>query len=206
MKLRAVHNQSHGISGRGRRRQRLRRRRAAAAAGRRTPTSRWSRPPRTPTPGQPVDRCAPAAGQLRRPASSARPRAGALAAADLVFLALPHGASGRAGAAVARPSRRWSTSARTSGCVDAAAWRRYYGGAHAGTWTYGLPELPGQRALIAASDRVANTGCYAVAVILALAPLIAAGLVEADDVVVVAASRHLRGRPVGEGRTCSAAR
>ena len=29
---------------------------------------------------------------------------------------------------------------------DAAAWDRYYGGAHAGTWTYGLPELPGQRA------------------------------------------------------------
>ena len=59
---------------------------------------------------------------------------------------------------------------------------------HAGTWTYGLPELPGQRAAIAAVDRVAATGCYAVATILALAPLIAAGLVEPDDVVVVAAS------------------
>jgi N-acetyl-gamma-glutamyl-phosphate reductase len=35
---------------------------------------------------------------------------------------------------------------------------------------------------------VAATGCYAVSTILALAPLIAAGLVEADDVVVVAAS------------------
>jgi N-acetyl-gamma-glutamyl-phosphate reductase len=35
---------------------------------------------------------------------------------------------------------------------------------------------------------VANTGCYAVATILALAPLIAVGLVEPDDVVVVAAS------------------
>jgi N-acetyl-gamma-glutamyl-phosphate reductase len=72
--------------------------------------------------------------------------------------------------------------------ADAQAWQRYYGGPHAGTWTYGLPELPGQRAAIAASDRVANTGCYAVSIITALAPLIAAEVVEAEDVVVVAAS------------------
>ena len=38
------------------------------------------------------------------------------------------------------------------------------------------------------ATRVANTGCYAVATTLALAPLIAAGAVAADDVVVVAAS------------------
>jgi len=56
------------------------------------------------------------------------------------------------------------------------------------TWTYALPELPGARAAIRSSRRVANTGCYAVAVILALAPLIAAGLAEPEDVVVVAAS------------------
>ena len=55
-------------------------------------------------------------------------------------------------------------------------------------WTYGLPELPGQRAEIAAADRVANTGCYAVATTLALAPLIAAGIADPADVVVVAAS------------------
>ena len=67
---------------------------------------------------------------------------------------------------------------------------RYYGGTpHAGTWTYGLPELPGQRGgHRAASRRVANPGCYATSVALALAPLLAAGLVEPDDVVVVAAS------------------
>jgi len=71
---------------------------------------------------------------------------------------------------------------------DATAWSRYYPGAHAGTWTYGLPELPGQRELIAGSTRVANTGCYAVSVILGLAPLIAAGVADPEDVVVVAAS------------------
>ena len=71
---------------------------------------------------------------------------------------------------------------------DAAAYEQYYDGPHPGAWTYGLPELPGQRDAIASSLRVANTGCYAVAIITALAPLIAAGIVEADDVVVVAAS------------------
>jgi N-acetyl-gamma-glutamyl-phosphate reductase len=41
---------------------------------------------------------------------------------------------------------------------------------------------------IAAATRVAATGCYAAATVLALAPLIASGLAEPDDVVVVAAS------------------
>ena len=71
---------------------------------------------------------------------------------------------------------------------DAAAWERYYGGAHAGTWVYGLPELPGARERIAGATRVANPGCYPTAVALGLAPLLAAGLVEPADVVVVAAS------------------
>src|SRR5690349_16310062 len=74
----------------------------------------------------------------------------ALADADLVFLALPHGES----AALAR------TLSASVKVVDlgadhrlhsAAAWADYYGGPHAGAWTYGLPELPGQRAAIAAA-------------------------------------------------------
>jgi len=110
-----------------------------------------------------------------------------LAAADLVFLALPHGASAALAAQLPATCKIVDLGADFR-LADAVAWQRYYGGEHAGSWTYGLPELPGQRAAIAASDRVANTGCYAVAVIAALAPLIAAGLVEAEDVVVVAAS------------------
>jgi N-acetyl-gamma-glutamyl-phosphate reductase len=110
-----------------------------------------------------------------------------LADADLVFLALPHGQSA-ALAAQLPPGVKVVDLGADHRLTDAAAWDRYYGGPHAGAWTYGLPELPGQRARIAAADRVANTGCYAVATILALAPLIAAGLVDADDVVVVAAS------------------
>jgi len=111
----------------------------------------------------------------------------ALAGADLVFLALPHGASASLAAELPAGVRVVDLGADHR-LTDPAAWERHYGGPHPGAWTYGLPELPGQRQRIAASPRVATTGCYAVAVILALAPLVAAGLVEPEDVVVVAAS------------------
>jgi N-acetyl-gamma-glutamyl-phosphate reductase len=111
----------------------------------------------------------------------------ALAGADLVFLALPHGASGELAAHLA-PGQKIVDLGSDHRLVDPAAHERYYGGAFADPWTYGLPELPGQRAAIAAADRVANTGCHAVAAILAAAPLIRAGVAEPDDVVVVSAS------------------
>ncbi|MEW2589629.1 N-acetyl-gamma-glutamyl-phosphate reductase [Micromonospora aurantiaca] len=110
-----------------------------------------------------------------------------LADADLVFLALPHGQSAALAAALPDSVKVVDLGADHR-LRDAGAWSRYYGGEHAGAWTYGLPELPGQRAEIAAATRVASTGCYAVATTLALAPLIAAGAVRPDDVVVVAAS------------------
>jgi N-acetyl-gamma-glutamyl-phosphate reductase len=110
-----------------------------------------------------------------------------LADADLVFLALPHGSSAPLAAQLPRRVKIVDLGADFR-LADAAAWQRYYDGPHAGTWTYGLPELAGQRAKIAGSDRVANTGCYAVSIITALAPLIAADVVSGEDVVVVAAS------------------
>jgi N-acetyl-gamma-glutamyl-phosphate reductase len=57
-----------------------------------------------------------------------------------------------------------------------------------GPWTWGLPELPGARAQISGATRVATPGCYATAAIIALAPLVAAGVVEPEDIVIVAAS------------------
>ena len=113
--------------------------------------------------------------------------AATLSEADLVFLALPHGESGALAAQLPEAVKVVDLGADFR-LRDTGAWQRYYGGPHAGTWTYGLPELPGQRELIAASRRVANTGCYAAAITLALAPLIATGAAESDDVVVVAAS------------------
>ena len=110
-----------------------------------------------------------------------------LADADLVFLALPHGDSaalvGRLPADL--PIIDLGADFRLDDPTD---WERFYGTAHAGTWTYGLPELPGARERIRSSRRVANPGCYVTAITLALAPLLAAGAVTGDDLVVVAAS------------------
>ncbi|MCX6460924.1 MAG: N-acetyl-gamma-glutamyl-phosphate reductase [Actinobacteria bacterium] len=106
---------------------------------------------------------------------------------DLVFTALPHGESASLVAHLPAelPVVDLGADFRlTSG----AAWTRYYGGSHAGTWEYGLPELPDRRAAIAASHRIANPGCYATSVALGLAPLLNAGLTEPSDIVVVAAS------------------
>jgi N-acetyl-gamma-glutamyl-phosphate reductase len=110
-----------------------------------------------------------------------------LGEADVVFLALPHGESGALARQLPAGTKVVDLGAdhRLS---DAEAWKRWYGGEHAGTWTYGLPELAGARAGISSSDVVAGPGCYATAITLALAPLLAAGAVEPDDVVVVAAS------------------
>ncbi|MBX7267854.1 N-acetyl-gamma-glutamyl-phosphate reductase [Micromonospora sp. Llam7] len=110
-----------------------------------------------------------------------------LAEADLVFLALPHGESAAIAAHLPDGVRVVDLGADHR-LVDSDAWTRYYGGPHAGAWTYGLPELPGQRELIAGAARVASTGCYAATISLALAPLIAAGAARPADVVVVAAS------------------
>jgi len=106
---------------------------------------------------------------------------------DLAFLALPAGQSARLAGDLGQgvmlvdlgPDFR---------LADAGAWTRHYQVPHAGRWVTGLPELPGARERIRAAARVAVPGCYATAAIVALAPLAAAGLIEPDDVVIVAAS------------------
>jgi len=110
-----------------------------------------------------------------------------LASADLVFLALHHEQS--AAIAARLPAEMavidLSASFRLS---DPGNWAAFYRTEHAGRWVYGLPELPGAREQIVAARRVAAPGCYATAIILALTPLLASGVAEPDDVVVVAAS------------------
>jgi N-acetyl-gamma-glutamyl-phosphate reductase len=107
--------------------------------------------------------------------------------ADLLFTALPHGESARLAAELPAQLKIIDLAADFR-LADPQAWARYYPTPYAGRWTYGLPELPGARATIKASARVAAPGCYATAAILALAPLLAAGLVEPSDIVIVAAS------------------
>jgi N-acetyl-gamma-glutamyl-phosphate reductase len=112
--------------------------------------------------------------------------AGSLAGYDVVVLALPHGES----AAIAS---QLSDDTLVIDCgadhrlTDPSAWARWYGGEHAGSWPYGLPELPGQREKLAGATRIAVPGCYPTSVTLAMAPALAAGIVE-PEVVVVAAS------------------
>ena len=110
-----------------------------------------------------------------------------LASADLVFLALPHGESAAVAAGLPAETAVIDLSA-TFRLADPSAWAAYYRTPHAGQWVYGLPELPGTRDQIRAARRVAAPGCHATAVILALAPLLAAGLAEPADIVAVSAS------------------
>jgi N-acetyl-gamma-glutamyl-phosphate reductase len=105
---------------------------------------------------------------------------------DVVFLALPHGTSGPLAAGLdARLVVDCGADFRLS---DPAAWQRFYGGDHPGTWPYGLPELPGQRDALAEADRIAVPGCYPTVSTLALLPAVAAGLVDAGAITVVAVS------------------
>jgi len=106
---------------------------------------------------------------------------------DLVFLALPAGQSAAA-AAQFGPQVRIVDLGPDFRLAEASAWARHYQAPYAGRWVTGLPELPGVRERIRAATRVAVPGCYATAAIVALAPLAAAGLIEPDDIVVVAAS------------------
>ena len=110
-----------------------------------------------------------------------------LAGHDVVFLALPHGQS----AAIAEqlgPDVLVVDCGADFRLAEPEAWQHFYGGDHAGTWPYGLPELPGQRELLADTKRIAVPGCYPTSVTLALLPAFAEHLVDGHDVVVVAAS------------------
>ena len=106
---------------------------------------------------------------------------------DVVFLALPHGQS-------AALAEQLGDDVLVVDCgadfrlADADDWARFYGGPHAGAWPYGLPEVGENRSAIRGARRVAVPGCYPTVSTLALAPAVAAGLVEVADLVVVAAS------------------
>lgn len=105
---------------------------------------------------------------------------------DVVFLALPHGHS----AALAEqlgPEVLIVDCGADFRLTDPAAWERFYGSAHAGSWPYGLPELPGARDRLRGAKRIAVPGCYPTAALLALWPAIAEDLID-PAVTVVAVS------------------
>ena len=106
---------------------------------------------------------------------------------DVVFLALPHGTSGPIAAQLDDDTMVVDCGADFR-LEDAEVWEKFYGSPHAGTWPYGLPELPGQREVLAGARRIAVPGCYPTGATLAIAPALTARLVDGHDVVVVAAS------------------
>jgi N-acetyl-gamma-glutamyl-phosphate reductase len=122
------------------------------------------------------------AGQVLQPHSPE-----SLADCDLAFLALPTGHSAVAAAQIPADIKVVDLGPDFR-LTDGAAWARHYSGPHPGRWITGIPELPGARAQIKTASRVAAPGCYATAAILALTPLVAAGLADPADVVIVAAS------------------
>ncbi|MFI0768074.1 N-acetyl-gamma-glutamyl-phosphate reductase [Stenotrophomonas sp. NPDC087984] len=130
----------------------------------------------------------PLAGRVLEPTT-----AEALAGHDVVFLALPHGQS----AAVAE---QLGDQVLVIDCgadfrlKDAADWEKFYGSPHAGTWPYGLPELPGARSALEGTKRIAVPGCYPTAVSLALFPAYAAGLLEPEAVIVAASGTSGAGK------------
>ncbi|MGV9321635.1 N-acetyl-gamma-glutamyl-phosphate reductase [Streptomyces sp. NPDC003660] len=117
----------------------------------------------------------------------------ALAGHDVVFLALPHGQS----AAVAEqlgPDVLVVDLGADFRLTDPADWERFYGSPHAGTWPYGLPELPGARTALEGTKRIAVPGCYPTAVSLALFPAYEAGITEPEAVIVAASGTSGAGK------------
>lgn len=116
-----------------------------------------------------------------------------LAGHDVVFLALPHGQSGAIAAELGDDVLVVDCGADFR-LKDAADWEHFYGSTHAGTWPYGLPELPGQRESLKTTRRIAVPGCYPTVSTLALFPAYLAGLAEPDAVVVAASGTSGAGK------------
>ncbi|WP_211220629.1 N-acetyl-gamma-glutamyl-phosphate reductase [Gordonia shandongensis] len=116
-----------------------------------------------------------------------------LAGHDVVFLGLPHGQSAAIADALP-PSTLIIDCGADFRLQDPGEWTSYYGGEHAGTWPYGMPELFGNREALAGATRIAVPGCYPTVSILTLLPAVAAGLVETAVTIVAMSGASGAGR------------
>jgi N-acetyl-gamma-glutamyl-phosphate reductase len=117
----------------------------------------------------------------------------ALEGHDVVFLGLPHGTSGAVADALS-PSALVIDCGADFRLQESAEWDKYYGGTHSGTWPYGLPELPGNREVLAGASRIAVPGCYPTVSTLALLPAVAAGIVSPQLTIVAVTGASGAGR------------
>src|SRR4051794_27596365 len=118
-----------------------------------------------------------------------------LGEADLVFLALPHGESAAVIERIDSPDTVVVDLGADFRLADGAAWRDFYGGEHAGTWPYGLPELPGARAALAGPRPVPQPRRHFPPPSPAPPPPPPRALVDPAPVVVVAGGGARRARP-----------
>lgn len=116
-----------------------------------------------------------------------------LAGHDVVFLALPHGHSAALAEQLGDDTLIVDCGADFR-LTDADDWQRFYGSEYAGSWPYGLPELPGGRDRLRDTKRIAVPGCYPTAALLALLPAVAEDLVEPAVTVVAVSGTSGAGR------------
>lgn len=116
-----------------------------------------------------------------------------LAGHDVVFLGLPHGHSAELAEQLGDDTVIIDCGADFR-LTDSAAWERFYASAHAGSWPYGLPELPGARERLREAKRIAVPGCYPTAALLALWPAVAEDLIEPAVTVVAVSGTSGAGR------------
>ena len=112
---------------------------------------------------------------------------------DVVFIALAHGQAAAIADVLSDETLIVDLGAdyRLASSED---WQSFYGGTHAGTWPYGLPEMPGARDQLKGARRIATPGCFPTASTLALLPAMANGLCEPDVVIVAASGSSGAGR------------
>jgi N-acetyl-gamma-glutamyl-phosphate reductase len=112
---------------------------------------------------------------------------------DVVFLALPHGHSAELAEQLG-PDTVIVDCGADFRLTESADWERFYGSPHAGSWPYGLPELPGGRERLRGAKRIAVPGCYPTAALLALLPAVAEDLAEPAVTVVAVSGTSGAGR------------
>lgn len=127
---------------------------------------------------------------------------------ELVFLALPHGASQAIVPDLIDRDVRVVDLAADFRLTDASLYPTWYHEPHSAPellerFVYGLPEL--YRDQLRGADAIAVPGCYPTAANLALAPFVQAGAIATEGIIVDAASGVSgAGRPAKPGNTFSA--
>ena len=107
-------------------------------------------------------------------------------AAEIVFLALPHGVAAEFAGPLLRAGVKVIDLSADFRLKSAAVYKEYYGHDHPAPEllaqaVYGLPEV--NRSQIRSSSLVASPGCYPTSILLPAIPLLRAGLIDPTDII-----------------------